>query len=271
MAPPTPIPDNLDVRFCPAIPIADLKPVIPREVCDINRLRFGRIERSMRSAGIVEPLIVKNEKRGLMVEVGNQRHLMAQKLGITHAPCIVNTVLRADPKKASSPFPAEPFYGPIPDGERLLTVEDALAKVAHVPEYASIADWGLDIHFYNFTVEESVPRGWASLSGRENCRRAVFGARGQHAHLTLTTRKDTFTGGLWSERMTAESPMTVRVLSGGDIYLLFDSGQIRLAEGESWRIGPGTGFSIRIYRSSEVVDVVLLAGWTAESPGAAVG
>jgi len=263
----TPIPDNLDVRFCPAVPVADLKPIIPRNVVDGNRLTFGRIEDSMRQVGVVEPFVVRNEARGLMIEVGNHRYVLAKKLGITHVPCIVNTVLRVDPKLAGGPFGAEAFSGSIPEGIRFATVEEVLGKVTHVPQYVSIAEWGLNLHFYNFTVEQSVPRGWASLMGRADCRAATFGSSGQHLILTLEPQGKGFSRGVWSEWMALESPAIVMVRSGA-LHLLRGSPgasatQAEIREGWFERLSAGERFSLRAYasrNSPQVNEVVVIGG-----------
>ena len=221
----------------------------------------------MGRVGIVEPFVVRNDKRGLVIEVGNHRYVLAKKLGITHVPCIVSTVLRANPELSGGAFEVEPFSGSIPDGDRLTTVEDALGKVTHVPQFVSIAEWGLNLHFYNFTAEQSVPRGWARLSGRAGCRSSAFGSGGQHLFMELAPRGRGFARGVWSDWMTPSSPVTVMVRSGAPYLLRGSPGpsaaQSETHEGWFGGIPAGESFSLRAYASSgspAVNEVIIVGG-----------
>ena len=50
---------------------------------------FEDIKESIKNEGMKKPLEVTIDKRGHVVEVGNQRLRALQELGITTAPCII--------------------------------------------------------------------------------------------------------------------------------------------------------------------------------------
>tara|TARA_R110002051_G_C8721917_1_gene496821 strand:- start:400 stop:651 length:252 start_codon:yes stop_codon:yes gene_type:complete len=54
-----------------------------------HRKEFEEIRESIKTEGLKKPLEVKQTKKGLVVEVGNQRLQALLDLGITTAPCIV--------------------------------------------------------------------------------------------------------------------------------------------------------------------------------------
>ena len=54
-----------------------------------HRKVFEEIRESIKTDGLKKPLEVKQTKKGLVVEVGNQRLLALLDLEITIAPCIV--------------------------------------------------------------------------------------------------------------------------------------------------------------------------------------
>lgn len=251
----TTLPENIDVRFCPEFPVDSMKPVIPRNIVEGNRLTFGRIEDSIKNDGVVEPFLVKNEESGMMIEVGNHRYVLVKKLGITHVPCIINTILPRTP----------------PEGERMLTMEDVMGKLTYAPMHVSLAEWGVNLHPYNFTVEQSVPREWAKLSGRANCREEWFGRSGNHLRLVIETKGLGFSHGVWSDWMVAEGPVIACLLQGS-LHLLrggppnWSATQVLLQEMEFERIDAGTRFSFRAYASPRSavpgVNSVLLGGPT---------
>lgn len=228
------IPDKFDVRFC-RLPIAVLAPLIPRERTGENCFRMDRLEADIRRSGIVEPLLVRNEKHGLIVEIGNQRLYLAGKVGIRTADCIVNTVL--------------PSLQPIPAGERLRTYEDVLSKLVHRPDYIGLAEWGINFFNYDFTKEQIVPKKDATLFGSPRCREEVF-----EGH-----RKIIMPGGAWSHWRLSTRRMTVYVLSG-KLWLLrrSDSGIVNscVAAGEFVILPKHTEYCPRTYHGA--AEFVLL-------------
>ena len=54
-----------------------------------HRKEFEKIRESIKNEGLKKSLEVKRTKKGLVVEVGNQRLQALLDLGITTAPCII--------------------------------------------------------------------------------------------------------------------------------------------------------------------------------------
>lgn len=222
------IPDKFDVRLC-RLPVAVLAPLIPRERTGDNCFRMDRLEADIRRNGIVEPLLVRNEKCGLIVEIGNQRLYLAEKVGIRTVNCIVNTVL--------------PSLQPIPIGERLYTYEDVLSKLAHRPDYIDLVEWGVNFFNYDFTKEQIIPKKNATLFGSPKCREEIF-----EGHRRVVMLGDT-----WSHWRLSTRRLTLYVLSG-KLWLLrqLDSGisNLRLVAGEFVILPKHTEYCTRTYHGA---------------------
>lgn len=222
------IPDKFDVRFC-RLPVAVLSPLILRDRNDNNCFRLDRLEADIRRNGIVEPLLVRNEKHGLIVEIGNQRLYLAGKVGIKTVDCIVSTVL--------------PGLQPILAGERLYTYEDVLSKLTRRPDYIGLAEWGINLFNYDFTKEQIVPKKDATLLGSPGCREEIF-----EGHRRVVMLGDT-----WSHWRLSTRRLTLYVLSG-KLWLLRRSGNtiasLYLAAGEFAILPKHTEYCPRTYHGA---------------------
>lgn len=247
---PTPIPEWIDVRYCPAIPLADLAPGIPRSG---GSPAYERLLPSVLEAGVVEPLLVlNNDGRGLVVEVGNHRLAVAASLGLAAVPCIVSTA-RGGP--------------PPPPGERLPTVEDVMARLANPPESVSLTGpdanrppgWSaappsLVVHFHDFTRRLAVPHGPAEIAGRREAAEERFGPLADVVRLA-PGRAGSFCHGAWGGWRVARRPTAVLALSG-EAWLLRagpdgpprDSvRQQELRAGQEAAVAPGERYCLRTY------------------------
>lgn len=229
-----PLPDHIDIRYCPAVPVRDLVPSIHRSEAPWKPA-FARVGPSVREKGFVEPFLVLNCIRGLVVEVGNHRLPIAVAMGVETVGCIVST-----PEDGPAP----------PDGERLSTVEDVMARLANPPESLCIDD-GLMVDFHDFTKERVVPHGWAALGGRRCAREHAFGKIA--TVVTLEPLKSP--GNAWSDWQVVDEAMTVMVLSGSAWLLRagLDGAprdsvrQEEMNEGAESRLEPGERFCLRVY------------------------
>ncbi len=184
----------------------------------------------------MEPLLVVNCSRGLVVEVGNHRLPIAVSMGIEAMGCIVSTA------KGGPPPPA---------GERLRTLEDVMARLANPP-----ASWSMDenliVHFHDFTKGRIVPSGWAALGGRRGAQEQEYGRVA--TVVTLEPLKPS--GSAWCDWRKAVSATDVLALSGS-VWLLRaepdgparDSvRQDEVSEGAKSSLEAGERFCLRVYR-----------------------
>jgi hypothetical protein len=248
---PTPIPEWIDVRYCPAVPVAGLVPSISRSG---GSPAYERLRPSVLEAGVVEPLLVlNNDGRGLVVEVGNHRLAVAAALGLAALPCIVSTA-RGGP--------------PPPEGERLLTVEDVMARLANPPESLVLSGpetqgppgrrWpaapSLVVHFHDFTKRSAVPHGPAEIAGRRGAEEERFGPLADVVRLA-PGKPGSFCHGAWTGWRAASRPTAVLALSG-EAWLLRagpdgpprDSvRQQELRAGQEAAVAPGERYCLRTY------------------------
>jgi len=264
---PTQIPEWINARYCPAVPVADLVPGIRRSD---DSPAHKRLLPSVREAGIVEPLLVFSDDSGLVVEVGNHRLVVAASLDIATVPCIVCSLpgmaaQTQDISTASVPLP--------PDGERLLTVEDMMARLANPPEYFVMS--GPDdpdvqgppgcrrggpsivVHFHDFTRRSAVPHGPAGIAGRRGAEEERFGPLAEVIRLT-PSKPGSFCHGAWGGWRVARRATAVLALSG-EVWLLRagpdgpprDSvRQEELRAGQEAAIAPGGQYCLRTYAGS---------------------
>lgn len=231
----TPLPDHMDVRYCPAVLVRDLIPAIRRSEAP-GKPAFARVGPSVREEGFVEPFLVVNCERGLVVEVGNHRLPIAVSMGVKAVGCIVSTA-KGGPKP--------------PTGERLRTLEDVMARLANPPE-SWYADDNLVVHFHDFTKGRVVPHGWAALGGRRGAQEQKFGSIA--TVVTLEPVKPC--GSAWYDWRTATVATDVMSLSGS-VWLLRagpdgparDSvRQDEMSEGDGSSLEAGERFCLRVYR-----------------------
>jgi hypothetical protein len=205
---------------------------------------YERLLPSVREAGIVEPFLVLNGANGFVVEVGNHRLVVAASLGIAAVPCIVSTAAGGTPP---------------PEGERMLTVEDVLARLANPPEHLAMS--GPDeqtpsivVHFHDFTKRIAVPHGPAEIAGRRGAEEERFGPLAEVLRLT-PGKPGSFCHGAWGGWRIARRATAVLALSG-EAWLLRagpdgpprDSvRQQELRAGQEASVAPGERYCLRVY------------------------
>jgi hypothetical protein len=177
---------------------------------------------------------------------------VAASLGITALPCIVSTA-RGGP--------------PPPDGVRLLTVEDVMARLANPPESFALsgpeaqappgrgpAPPSLVAHFHDFTRRRAVPHGPAEIAGRRGAEEERFGHLADVVRLA-PGKPGSFCHGAWTGWRAAGQPTTVLALSGEAWLLLAgpdgpprDSVRQReLRAGQEATVAPGERYCLRTY------------------------
>jgi hypothetical protein len=219
---PTQIPEWINVRYCPAVPVAVLVPGIRRSD---NSPAHERLLPSVREAGIVEPLLVFSGDGGLVVEVGNHRLVVAASLGIATVPCIVCSSAETTAQTHRDISTA----GPPPDGERLLTVEDMMARLANPPEHLVMSGPddpdvqgppgrrrggpNITVDFHDFTRRSAVPHGPAEIAGRRGAEEERFGPLAEVIRLS-PSKPGSFCHGAWGGWRVARRATAVLALSG---------------------------------------------------------
>lgn len=87
------------------VPIAKLRPLRERKV---TKREYDRILASIKTVGLVEPLVVFAENDGYLILDGVQRYRALVELGIETVPCIMGTQREAFTGKRPSVSPANP-------------------------------------------------------------------------------------------------------------------------------------------------------------------
>jgi ParB family transcriptional regulator, chromosome partitioning protein len=68
------------------VPLTELTPIQKRTAAKLN---YQRLEASIRSVGLIEPLLVHQHQRHYFILDGFLRYQVLQSLGVTHAPCLL--------------------------------------------------------------------------------------------------------------------------------------------------------------------------------------